>query len=229
MSYDQYDQVKNESAVITGTEQSEMVKRAGKRIQLAVEGYFAEEGKSEYLEGYEWEFNLIKEDNTVNAWCMPGGKVAFYTGIMPICRDETGVAVVMGHEIAHAIANHGRERISQQAATQAGLSGIQVFLGAKGTSEMTQQMIMQGAGAVTTLGVLKFSRQHESEADKLGLYFMAMAGYDPREAPAFWERMSSGGGQSPPEFLSTHPSHKTRISGLNKNMKKALQFYQEAK
>ena len=128
MSYDQYDQVKNESAVITGTEESQMIKRAGKRIQLAVESYFAEEGKSEYLEGYQWEFNLIKEDNTVNAWCMPGGKVAFYTGILPVCQDETGVAVVMGHEIAHAIANHGRERISQQAATQAGLEWYSGFL-----------------------------------------------------------------------------------------------------
>ncbi len=230
MSYDQYKEVKKESNIITGTDEAEMVKRAGLRIQRAVESYFASEGKSEYLAGYEWEFNLIKEDETVNAWCMPGGKVAFYTGILPICQDETGVAVVMGHEIAHAIANHGRERISQQAATQAGLSGLQVFLGAKGTSEMTEQMVMQGAGAVTTLGILKFSRKHESEADKLGLYFMAMAGYDPRAAPIFWERMSAkGGGQSPPEFLSTHPSHETRISDLNKNMKKALEFYQEAK
>ena len=230
MSFDQYDQVKSESKVITGTEESQMIQRVGKRIQLAVEGYFAKEGKSEYLDGYEWEFNLIKEDETVNAWCMPGGKVVFYTGILPICEDEAGVAVVMGHEIAHAIANHGRERISQQAATQAGLSGLQIFLGVKGTSAMTEQMIMQGAGAVTTLGVLKFSREHESEADKLGLYFMAMAGYDPREAPAFWERMSAkGGGQSPPEFLSTHPSDKTRINDLNKNMKKAMEFYRAAK
>jgi len=226
MSFDQYEQVKRESEIITGTEEARMVKRVGTRIQRAVEQYFAEQGNADYLSDYQWEFNLIKDDNTVNAWCMPGGKVAFYTGIMPICKDETGVAVVMGHEIAHAIANHGRERISQQYAAQFGLSAISLLLTGGSGPSIPSEIIMQGAGAATSLGILAFSRKHESEADKLGLYFMAMAGYDPREAPKFWERMSADSkGQAPPEFLSTHPSHETRISDLKANMPKALEYY----
>lgn len=225
-SFSQYEQVKKESTIITGTDESRMVKRVGSRIQKAVEQYFLAQGKSDYLEDYQWEFNLIQDDDMVNAWCMPGGKVAFYTGIMPICSDETGVAVVMGHEIAHAIANHGSERISQQYAAQAGLTALQVALGQGGSLSIPPELIMQGAGAATSVGILAFSRKHESEADELGLYFMAMAGYNPREAPEFWKRMSSGSeGQKPPEFLSTHPSDETRIANLNKNMPKALEYY----
>ena len=231
MSFEQYEQVKKEGDIITGTDQARMIKRVGTRIQRAVEGYFQEQGKSDYLSDYQWEFNLIKEDNTVNAWCMPGGKVAFYTGIMPICEDELGVAVVMGHEVAHAIANHGRERISQQYAAQAGLAAVSVALTGGGTgATIPADVIMQGAGAATSLGILAFSRKHESEADKLGLYFMAMAGYDPQEAPKFWERMSAqSGGEAPPEFVSTHPSHDSRISDLKKNMPKALEYYRKSK
>lgn len=226
MSFDQYEQVKKESKIITGTEQSRMVKRVGIRIQRAVEKYFADQGQGSYLNDYQWEFNLIDED-VVNAWCMPGGKVAFYTGIMPICKDELGVAVVMGHEIAHAIANHGAERISQQYAAQAGLSAVSIALTGGGTGpSIPADVLMQGAGAATSLGILAFSRKHESEADKLGLYFMAMAGYNPQEAPKFWERMSAqSGGEAPPEFVSTHPSHDTRISDLNANMAKAMEYY----
>ena len=159
---------------------------------------------------------------------MPGGKVAFYTGIMPVCKDETGLAVVMGHEIAHAIANHGRERVSQTLAAQTGLNLAAIALG-QGAFSLTGEMILQGAGAASQLGILKFSRQHESEADELGLYFMAMAGYDPQQAPSFWERMSAGSQGAPPEFLSTHPSHKTRISDLKENMPKALEYYNASK
>lgn len=230
MSFEQYEQVKTEANVIIGTEQSEMVKRVGARIQKAVEEYFAQEGQSSYLAEYSWEFNLIKDDAMVNAWCMPGGKVAFYTGILPICENELGVAVVMGHEVAHAIANHGRERISQQKAAQGGLTALSIVLsGGSAGPSVTNEMIMQGAGAATSLGILKFSRKHESEADKLGLFFMAMAGYDPSEAPKFWERMSSGDGEAPPEFVSTHPSHDTRIKDLNKNMPKAMEYYRAVK
>ncbi|GAB4237639.1 MAG: M48 family metallopeptidase [Ekhidna sp.] len=227
MSFDQYEQVKKENKIITGTEEARMVKRVGTRIQRAVEQYFADQGESNYLSDYQWEFNLIEDDKMVNAWCMPGGKVAFYTGIMPICKDETGVAVVMGHEIAHAIANHGRERISQQYAAQFGLTAVSVALtGGGGGPTIPAEMIMQGAGAATSLGILAFSRKHESEADKLGLYFMAMAGYNPQEAPTFWERMSANsGGEAPPEFISTHPSHETRISDLKANMPKAMEYY----
>ncbi|MFY0601156.1 MAG: M48 family metallopeptidase [Cyclobacteriaceae bacterium] len=228
MSFSQYDVVKKESEVIIGTKESKMVKRVGAKIQAAVEEYFANENMSDYLSDYNWEFNLIKDDAMVNAWCMPGGKVAFYTGIMPICEDEVGVAVVMGHEVAHAIANHGRERISQQKATQIGLTSLSVVLGGSGASTISNEMIMQGAGAATSMGILKFSRKHESEADKLGLFFMAMAGYDPEAAPKFWKRMSSGDGKEPAEFVSTHPSHDTRIKDLKKNMHKALEYYKEA-
>ena len=227
MSYEQYEQVKRESKIITGTDQARMVKRTGTRIQRAVEQYFADQGKSSYLDDYKWEFNLIDNDSTVNAWCMPGGKVAFYTGIMPICKDELGVAVVMGHEIAHAIANHGRERISQGYAAQFGLASVSILLTGGGSGpSIPSELILQGAGAATSLGILAFSRKHESEADKLGLYFMAMAGYDPQVAPEFWERMAAkSGGEAPPEFVSTHPSHDTRISDLNANMPKAMEYY----
>lgn len=230
MSFEQYEAVKKSNEVVTSGAEAEMVKRAGTRIQKGVEQYFAQLGQSSYLNDYQWEYILIKDDKTVNAWCMPGGKVAFYTAILPICKDETGLAVVMGHEIAHAIANHGRERISQTLVAQTGLSIASIALGGGGAS-LTGDMILQGAGAATNLGILKFSRKHESEADELGLYFMAMAGYDPQEAPLFWERMSSqsSGGKAPPEFMSTHPSHDTRISDLNKNMPKALEYYRAAK
>ncbi|WP_421764994.1 M48 family metallopeptidase [Ekhidna sp.] len=230
MSYDQYEQVKKESKIITGTDQARMVKRVGTRIQRAVEQYFNDQGEGDYLQDYKWEFNLIEEDETVNAWCMPGGKVAFYTGIMPICQDELGVAVVMGHEVAHAIANHGRERISQQYAAQFGLAAVSVLItGGSGAPSIPTEVIMQGAGAATSLGILAFSRKHESEADKLGLYFMAMAGYNPQEAPKFWERMAANsGGQAPPEFMSTHPSHSTRISDLKANMPKAMEYYRKS-
>jgi predicted Zn-dependent protease len=230
MSFDQYEQVKKESKIITGTDDANTIKRVGARIQKAVEKYFKDQGEANYLNDYKWEFNLIEENETVNAWCMPGGKVAFYTGIMPICKDEAGVAVVMGHEIAHAIANHGAERISQQYAAQAGLAAIDMILTGSSSTTIPTDLIMQGAGAATSLGILSFSRKHESESDKLGLYFMAMAGYDPQQAPIFWERMAeNSGGQSPPEFLSTHPSHDTRISDLNANMPKALKYYRASK
>ena len=227
MSFEQYEQVKKGSKILTGTDQARMVKRVGTRIQRSVEQYFADQGQSAHLDNYNWEFNLIENDSTVNAWCMPGGKVAFYTGIMPICKDELGVAVVMGHEIAHAIANHGRERISQGYAAQFGLSAVSILLTGGGSGpSVPSELIMQGAGAATSLGILAFSRKHESEADKLGLYFMAMAGYNPREAPEFWERMAeNSGGEAPPEFVSTHPSHSTRISDLNANMPKAMEYY----
>lgn len=230
MSFEQYEVVKSEGKIVIGTDQSQMVKRVGTRIQKAVEQYFTEQGQGSYLQDYRWEFNLIDEE-IVNAWCMPGGKVAFYTGIMPICQTEEGVAVVMGHEVAHAIANHGRERISQQYAAQAGLGVVGAVLGA-GTASAGPgpELIMQGAGAATSLGILSFSRKHESEGDKLGLYFMAMAGYNPQTAPKFWERMAANsGGEQPPEFTSTHPSHDTRISDLNANMPKALEYYRNSK
>jgi predicted Zn-dependent protease len=226
MSAQQYQEVVKKGPLSTNLEQTEMVKRVGVRIQKAVEKYMAEKGASSQLAGFNWEFNLIQDDKTVNAWCMPGGKVAFYTAILPICKDELGVAVVMGHEVAHAIANHGAERMSQGLLAEFGMSTLGAAMGQNPTA--TQQIFMQAVGMGTNVGMLKFSRSHESEADHMGLIFMAMAGYDPASAPKFWERMATlSGGQQPPEFLSTHPSHDTRIKDLEGWIPEANQYYKK--
>ncbi|RAV97832.1 M48 family metallopeptidase [Pseudochryseolinea flava] len=225
MANQQYAEVLKKGPLSTNQEQVQMIKRVGARIQKAVEQYMAEKGLSSELSGFAWEFNLIDDPKTVNAWCMPGGKVAFYTGIMPICRDETGIAVVMGHEVAHAIANHGRERMSQQMLAQYGLGTLSAVMGQNPTAG--KDLLLQAVGAGTNIGMLKFSREHESEADHIGLIFMAMAGYDPNEAPKFWERMTAGGGQEPPEFMSTHPSHSTRIKDLQAWIPEAMKVYKK--
>ena len=224
MSFQQYEQVIAESRLSSDAEATAMIKRVGGRIQAAVEKYFHEHGMSGELDGYAWEFNLIESDE-VNAWCMPGGKVAFYTGILPVCQDDVGVAVVMGHEIAHAIAEHGGERMSHQMAVQMG--GIALSEAVKTKPEETQAIYMSVFAVGTHYGaMLPYSRKHESEADHIGLIFMAMAGFDPREAPKFWERMSAGDGGKPPEFMSTHPADATRIRELNDHMAEALGYYQ---
>lgn len=226
MSAQQYQEVIKKGPLSTNAEETAMIKRVGVRIENAVEQYMSNAGRSAELASFQWEFNLIDDPKTVNAWCMPGGKVAFYTAILPICKDETGVAIVMGHEVAHAIANHGRERMSQQMAAELGLNVLSVALGQNPTA--SSQLLMQAVGAGTNIGMLKFSREHESEADHLGIIFMAMAGYDPNQAPVFWERMSTlGGGQQPPEFLSTHPSHETRINDLTGWIPEAMQYYKK--
>ena len=225
MSATQYGQVLKENTLSNNQEQVEMVKRVGTRIQKAVESYMAQQNRSSELAKFAWEFNLIEDDKTVNAWCMPGGKVAFYTAIMPICADENGVAVVMGHEVAHAIANHGAERMSEQMVAQLGLNVLGTAMGQNPT--MTNQLLMQAVGMGTSLGMLKFSRKHESEADHMGLIFMAMAGYNPNSAPAFWERMSADSSGQPPEFMSTHPSHETRIKDLQGWIPEAMGYYKK--
>ena len=225
MSYNQYAEVMKGSKLSTNAQWTKWVKGSGNKIKSSVEQYLNKENQSKLLKGYQWEFNLLEDPNTVNAWCMPGGKVAFYTGIMPICADEKGVAVVMGHEVAHAIARHGAERMSQGMAQQ--LGGVALAVAIKDKPAETQALFMGAYGVASQYGaMLPFSRLHESEADRLGLIFMAMAGYDPREAPKFWERMASKtGGNAPPEFLSTHPSHNTRIKNLNEWMPEALKYY----
>lgn len=226
MSAQQYKEVIAKGPLSNNKEQTDLVKRVGVRIQKAVEQYMAQKGASAQLAGFNWEFNLIQDDKTVNAWCMPGGKVAFYTAILPVCKDELGIAVVMGHEVAHAIANHGAERMSQGLLAEFGMSTIGAAMGQNPTA--TQQIFMQAVGMGTNVGMLKFSRSHESEADHMGLIFMAMAGYDPASAPAFWERMATlSGGQQPPEFLSTHPSHDTRIKDLEGWIPEAMQYYKK--
>jgi predicted Zn-dependent protease len=226
MSYDSYKSVLDSSKMSSNKEQVAMVKRVGEKIQVAVEEFMAQNNASDQLKGYAWEFNLVDE-NVVNAWCMPGGKVVFYTGILPVCQDEAGIAVVMGHEVAHAIANHGAERMSQGLMQQMGGVALDVALSSKPAE--TRQMFGMAYGVASNYGaMLPFSRLHESEADKMGLIFMAMAGYDPREAPKFWERMASmSGGGAPPEFMSTHPSHSTRIKDLNDQIPEALKYYKE--
>src|SRR5690606_5946279 len=170
-------------------------------------------GHSEYLEGYAWEYKLV-DSKEVNAWCMPGGKIVFYTGILPICKDDAGIAAVMGHEVAHALANHGQQRMSAGLVQQLGAVGAQVAVGNK--DPQTQALVMQAYGVGSQVGgMLPFSRSHESEADMIGLTLMAIAGYNPENAVALWQRMSAmSSGQAPPEILSTHPSNETRIQKL---------------
>ena len=224
MASNQYQQVLDSANVVTGTESSQMIKNVGQNIKNAVQRYMEQNDRLQLLEGYNWEFTLLKNDDMVNAWAMPGGKVVFYTGILPVCQDANGVAVVMGHEIAHAIARHGNERMSQGLLTQLGGAALSVAINDK--PQQTQQLFMAAYGLGTQVGVmLPYSRLHESEADHMGLIFMAMAGYDPREAPELWKRMAQRGGQQPPEFLSTHPSHETRIENLNEWMPEAMKYY----
>ncbi|QNF33602.1 M48 family metallopeptidase [Adhaeribacter swui] len=225
MSYASYKQVLDTAKVVNSSQNTAMVKRVGGRIQRAVEQYMAQNNLSDQLAGYAWEFNLI-QDPQVNAWCMPGGKVAVYTGILPVTRDETGLAVVMGHEIAHAIAKHGDERMSQGLLQQLGGATLQAAMGSN--PSLTNNLFLTAYGAGSQLGLLAYGRKQESEADELGLIFMAMAGYDPQQAVPFWERMAAGkGGQAPPEFLSTHPSDQTRIADIQRHLPDAMKYYKK--
>ena len=226
MSFQQYDQFLADNKLSTNRAEVDMIKRVGENIQQAVEKYMKANDLSSRLNGYNWEFNLV-EDDQINAWCMPGGKVVVYTGILPVTNDEAGLAVVMGHEIAHAIAEHGNERMSQQLLQQVGAVGLMVAM--KDEPVQTQATWLAVYGVGTTVGViLPYSRTQESEADHLGLIFMAMAGYDPYEAPEFWKRMAASkqGGQ-PPEFLSTHPSDQTRINDITSWIPEAMKYYKK--
>ena len=207
---------------------TQLVKKVGNSIKGAVERYMnANKKYKKRIAGYNWQFNLIKDDKTVNAWCMPGGKVVVYSGLLPVTQNETALAVVMGHEIAHAIARHGNERMSQQLAVQTGGAILSVAVSNK--PSITQDIFNQSYGAVSGLGVLAYSRKHELEADKLGLVFMAMAGYDPTEAVAFWERMAKASKGGNFAFLSTHPSDEKRIEEIKKFLPKALKYYHPSK
>lgn len=226
MSFEQYSTFLKENPVSNDPVATAMVERVGKRLQKAVETYFAQKKLSSQLEGYAWEFHLV-ESNEVNAWCMPGGKVVVYTGILPYTQDENGLAVVMGHEIAHAVARHGNERMSQGLLAELGGMALSEALEEK--PEKTQMLWMAAFGLGAQLGVLlPYSRLHESEADHLGLIFMAMAGYDPNTAVDFWKRMASSGGVKPPEFLSTHPSDETRIRKIRSAIPEAMKYYKKA-
>ncbi|WP_449301369.1 M48 family metallopeptidase [Pontibacter locisalis] len=224
MSYEAYDQFLKENKLSRNAQATAMVKRVGQRIQNAVEQYMTANGLQNELAGFRWEFNLI-DDDQVNAFAMAGGKTVVYEGILPVAQNETGLAVVMGHEIAHAIAKHGNERMSQALAQQFGGQTLSALAGAQpGTAA---NLVLAAYGVGSQLGMLKYGRNQESEADRLGLIFMAMAGYDPQQAIPFWQRMQEKGGASPPEFLSTHPSAGTRQSDLKRYMPEALKYYKK--
>lgn len=204
-----------------------MVSRVGSRIANAITMYYNNKGQSSVLEGYKWEFNTV-ESKDVNAWCMPGGKVVVYTGLLPVTQNETALAIVMGHEIAHAVAKHGNERMSQAMVQQMGGTALEVALSQK--PKQTKDLFMTSYGIGSQVGaILPWSRNQETEADKFGLIFAAMAGYDPREAIPFWQRMSAAGGAGQPEFLSTHPSDETRLKKLSQFMPEALKYYTSKK
>jgi predicted Zn-dependent protease len=222
-SFQQYETYIKSAPISADKNATAMVVRVGKNIASAVERYFNERGMSSQLDGYKWEFNLVK-DATPNAFCMPGGKIVVYEGILPYTQDDAGLAVVLGHEVAHAVAKHSNERMSQQMLVSAG--GQAVGVATNNMSAMMQSAIGALYGLGTQYGaILPFSRTHEMEADHMGLIFMAMAGYDPNKAINFWQRMSQSGGQKPPEFMSTHPSDDTRITKIQSWMPEAMQYY----
>ena len=228
MSFSNYSQFLSENKLSNDVQQSEMVKRVGPGIQRSVEQYCAQNGMSDILAGYQWEFNLV-EDDQINAWCMPGGKVVIYTGLMKVARDETGLAVVMGHEIAHAVAKHGGERMTQGLLVEVGAQSLAIALEEK--PAQTQELFMKSYGLGTEIGVLlPYSRVHEKEADHMGLIFMAMAGYNPNEAVNFWQRMAEAGKDKGyvPEILSTHPADATRIRNIQNFLPEAMKYYKPA-
>lgn len=209
-AFAQYDAFLSENKVVKGTSDAQMITDVGKKIAAAADRWLTANGHPNYLKDYKWEYNLVN-DQTVNAWCMPGGKIVFYTGILPIAKNETGIAVVMGHEVAHALADHGAQRMSASTLQQVGALAGNVAI----KDEETLSLFNTAYAAGTQVGVmLPFSRGHETEADKIGLQLMAIAGYNPDEAAELWRRMKAAGGSSTPEFLSTHPSNDTRIANL---------------
>lgn len=228
MSYTQYTQFLDTSNVLPLSDaRAQMIARVGERIKTAAEDYLIENNLGYMLNGYQWEFKTV-DSKEINAWCMPGGKVCFYTGILPVCETEAGVAVVMGHEVAHAIAEHGRERMSNtlvaQGFTQVGAVAAGIATGSQEIMELAGQVL--GVGAMVG-HVLPNSRKHETEADKIGLIFMAMAGYDPHEAVEFWKRMKKAGEgyEKPPMLLSTHPADDVRIADMEKMLPLAMKYY----
>lgn len=214
LAFTEYDSVVTHSGTLSQyDERAQMVKRVGTKIQQAVESYMQQNNLGKELKNFKWDYNTI-DDNTVNAWCMPGGKVVVYTGLLPYTQNENALAVVMGHEIAHAIARHGNERMSQGLLLN--LGGLVLQEALKEKKQETQALFLGLYMVGSNLALaLPNSRMQESEADKLGLIFAAMAGYNPEEAIPFWQRMSAGNKNATPEFFSTHPSDKTRIKKLS--------------
>lgn len=221
-SFEQYAGFLKEHKLSTDANMTNEVRTIGINISKAVDKFMRGNDMVEEADNYRWEFNLI-EDKTVNAWCMPGGKVVFYSGILPICKNSDGIAAVMGHEVAHAFAKHGQERMTSAMGQQ--LGGVAVAIGTGKKDPKQQQIWNTIYGVGSTVGMLAFSRTHETEADRLGMVFMIMAGYNPEEAINVWIRMSElSGGKAPPEFLSTHPSNETRIKNLRAYLPTAIEM-----
>jgi predicted Zn-dependent protease len=224
MSQQQYSEFIKKNKRSSDAQATAMVREVGGNIQRAVDRYFTQQGMTGELRNYAWEFNLI-ESNDVNAWCMPGGKIAVYTGILPVTKDKNGLAVVIGHEVGHAIAGHGAERMSHLLAVQMG--GVALATAIASRPQATQQLWMTAFGLGAQVGfVLPYSRLQEYEADRLGLIFMAMAGYDPDHAISMWERLAAlKQGKSPPAFLSTHPTDASRIEKIKSILPEARRYY----
>lgn len=212
MAFSQYNEFLSENTIVSGTNDSQMIERVGNKLVEAAQKLLEAEGRPDYLDDYRWEFKLVKNDQ-INAWAMPGGKVVFFTGILPVTMTEAGVAVVMGHEISHAILNHGQQRMSADILKQIAALGLSIATADQ--SPEARSLIMLAFGIGSELGgTLPFSRKHEYEADQYGSILMAIAGYNPDEAAVFWERMTEAGNGNMPEFLSTHPSDANRIKHL---------------
>lgn len=227
LSLTNYNDFLKTNKLSTNKEQTATIKRVGARMSAAVEKYLTENGFADRVADFKWEFNLVQSDE-LNAWCMPGGKVVFYTGILPVTKNDAGVAVVMGHEIGHAVARHGNERMSQQLVQQYGsqLGGAAVAELFKSNPQKAGAIFQTVYGVGTQYGImLPYSRQQEYEGDKLGLIFMAMAGYNPNEAVSFWERMAANSTAKTPEFLSTHPVEENRIAAIKAFLPEAMKFY----
>jgi len=214
-AFQQYDAFLSENNVVTGTVDANMVKRVGEKIAIASEKYMTALGYPGYLTDYRWEYNLVQDD-AINAWAMPGGKIVVYTGILPVTQSETGLAMVMGHELAHALADHGAQRMSAAQIQQYGAGAVAVGGVVAGQDAAQQNSLMQAYGVGSqVLGTLPFSRSHETQADEIGIVIAAIAGYNPDEAANLWRRMkAASGGASTPQILSTHPSSDSRIANL---------------
>ena len=223
MSFSEYRTYLQQNKPMGSGKEVDLVRRVGNDLKAAVDVYYKSKKLEKELKNFSWEFNVVDDDKTVNAFCMPGGKVVVYTGIMNVTQNEDALAVVMGHEIAHALANHGNERMSQGLVTQLGLRSLDIALSQK--PSQTRNLLLSAAGAGAQVGLLlPFSRKHESEADEIGLYLTAMAGYNPAEAAPFWGRMNKLSGSRPPEFLSTHPDPKKRSDTLRALVPKAQAY-----
>ncbi len=224
LSKSEYDKYIASSKLSTNSANTAMVKRVGQKLANAVETYLRNNGYEAEVANYNWEFNLVQDKN-VNAFCMPGGKIVVYEGLLPVTQNETALAIVLGHEIAHAVANHSAEQMTKQQDQQLLGNIIGAAASAVGVGTNTQSTISSLYGLGSQMATLKYSRGHETEADHIGLIFAAMAGYNPQEAVTFWQRMAASSQGNTPEFLSTHPSDATRISNIQKILPEAMKYY----